>query len=643
MIPNINRVYSKSPSLVAYALRITIPIGVAVLLTTWYIENNLLQSTIEENLRKHIVEIEARERKQIQNNLNGLKSFANSLAENDLIINSLIDLEERSNYIPVFFNSLVAPLSRQARVSLVDYQGRIIASSISHNNIPSVSATMVEKGAFFIDTDKLLIVEPILISGLSEGAIVLYYPNSSYSEMFGNSSIQHDLFITGNNDLVVYSTNTDLAITGEYDTNHTLKDWLKIRNLIPESNIGVTIGSSLEVSLESMNTIQTMRIIGLAILILISIGLVLLSTIIVSRPLKRFSTVISTIKNVGDLEKRLDTKGPREIAEIATTFNRMEGWLQSTTVSRNYMDNIFGSITEGIVTIDAKGLITTFNASATKLFGYDSREVIGQNVSILMQESERHDHDSYIEKAKFQETRVITQNRDLQGRRKDGSLFALELIVTPLEEGGMKGYVGTIRDITERKLIEHRLEQRSQELKRMNKELEFMALNDSLTGLGNRNMFTDRLSNQIAIYKRNPNPFSLLMMDLNKFKAVNDTYGHEAGDEVLSEVGKRLLEMGRDVDMFFRLGGDEFAAIVTTGVTDSGIAIMAERIIDTIEVPVKFNSLELNIGISIGIVFCPGHSEDEDELLRLADDAMYAAKRGRLGYLIASAPGQQTA
>ena len=72
MIPNINRVYGKSPSLVAYALRITIPIGVAILLTTWYIENNLLQSTIEENLRKHIVNIEARERKQIQNNLNGL-------------------------------------------------------------------------------------------------------------------------------------------------------------------------------------------------------------------------------------------------------------------------------------------------------------------------------------------------------------------------------------------------------------------------------------------------------------------------------------------------------------------------------------------------------------------------------------------
>ena len=589
----------------------------------------------EAELREHMEDIEALDRKNIQNHLGSLKAFAKSLAENDLIINSLVDIEGRNNYIPIFFSSLVGPLSKEARTTLVDYRGRVIASSTSHIDMPSVTQSMVEQGTFVIDTDRLLIVEPILISGYAEGAIVLIYPSITFSDLFGSPVFPHSLFVTDDNNRVVYSTNDDLATVGEIQTGPTPDGWLEISTEMPRSNIQLTSSASLGVTLKAMQDIQAVRLIGLAALLLVSIGLVLLSTAIVSRPLKRFSAVISSIKGVKDLEKRLDTKGPSEISEIASAFNRMEDWLQTTTVSRNYMDSIFGSITEGIVTIDAKGLITTFNASASKLFGYNSEEVIGQNVSILMQEEERQEHDVYIGKARFHEARIIAQNRDLQGRRKDGSLFPLELTVTPLEEGGLNGYVGTIRDITERKLAEQKLLQRSRELKRMNRELEFMALNDTLTGLGNRNQFTENLCNLIASCKRNQTSFSLLMMDLNKFKEVNDSYGHEAGDEVLRVVGERFKELSREADRLFRLGGDEFAALITTSVTDSGLAIMAERIIQTIEIPIAYDSTELSIGISIGIAVFPDHSKDEEQLLRIADNAMYQAKRGRLGYLIA--------
>ncbi len=178
-------------------------------------------------------------------------------------------------------------------------------------------------------------------------------------------------------------------------------------------------------------------------------------------------------------------------------------------------------------------------------------------------------------------------------------------------------------------------------IEEMNKTFEHMALNDSLTGLGNRNLFTDRLNSLIATSRRSREPFSLLMMDLNKFKDVNDTHGHEAGDEVLREVGKRLTALARDADSFFRLGGDEFAALVTTGVTREGISIMAERIIGAFELPVEFKSIPLQIGVSIGLVFFPEHSEDGDELLRLADAAMYEAKRGRLGFSIPSITEKQ--
>jgi len=629
----------KSSSLFTYALRIAIPVGVAVLFALWLIQNHLIQSTVEVELREHIKNVGARETAQIQSNLDGLQSYARALAANDLIVNGLIDVEGRDTYIPVFFHSLIAPLAPEASVSLLDYKGRGIASSARDNAMPPVSPEMIKDGAFFIDSHRLLIVEPVLISGSAEGAIVLNYSSSTYDEIFGGPASPHGLFVEGFNGLVVYSTNSNLATVGDLNMETSKQDWLHVRDSIANSNLAVIVGSSLEVALQSMETIQFLQIAGLVVLLLVTVSLLLFSVFIVSRPLKQFTANISAIQRMSDLNKHLDTKGPREIAKIASTFNRMTDWLMSTTVSRDYMDNILESINEGIVTIDNKGLITTFNAGATEIFGYDISEVIGRNVSMLLPSDERENHDGYLLKTDLHLPRIIAKNRELQGCRKNGTAFPLELVVSPLTEENMPhGFVATIRDITERKIIEERLEQRSQELKRINKELEQMALNDSLTGLGNRNLFTDRLNNLLATCKRNQSHFSLLMMDLNKFKHINDTYGHEAGDAVLREVGKRLKALGRDVDSFFRLGGDEFAALISTGVTRKGMEFLANRIIHAFEAPIEYHSEQLKVGISIGIVLFPEHSEDEEELQRLADAAMYEAKRGQLGYTIACTP-----
>ena len=172
----------------------------------------------------------------------------------------------------------------------------------------------------------------------------------------------------------------------------------------------------------------------------------------------------------------------------------------------------------------------------------------------------------------------------------------------------------------------------------MNKTMQQMAFKDSLTGLGNRNLFNDRIEALIATCRRNKEPFSLMLMDLNKFKEINDNYGHEAGDFTLREVGRRLKELGRDADGFFRLGGDEFAALISTGVSHDGAEIMANKIIEALRIPVDYDSHSLEIGISIGIVFFPNHSDDHDTLMRLADAAMYEAKRGKHGYTVSAIP-----
>ncbi len=156
----------------------------------------------------------------------------------------------------------------------------------------------------------------------------------------------------------------------------------------------------------------------------------------------------------GNLTTRLPELGKDEIGNLASAFNHMADWLQSTTVSRDYMDNVLESITDGIVTIDEQGLITTCNHATLEMFGYERDEVIGRNVSILSPPAARRDHQTFTANSQIHAPRIISLNRDLEGCRKDGSLFPMELMVTPMQVGGKRGFVGTIRDITERKEVD---------------------------------------------------------------------------------------------------------------------------------------------------------------------------------------------
>jgi len=160
-------------------------------------------------------------------------------------------------------------------------------------------------------------------------------------------------------------------------------------------------------------------------------------------------------------------------------------------------------------------------------------------------------------------------------------------------------------------------------------KLERLALYDTLTGLGNRNLFQRELAHTIAVSQRKKGSFPLLVMDLDKFKAANDTFGHEAGDAILAEIGSRLREISRAADTYFRLGGDEFTAILDTG-SDGGVA--ARRIIEVIAQPVSFGPHMLEVHVSVGVAMYPSDGESIEELVRSADTAMYEAKRNNLGW-----------
>lgn len=182
-------------------------------------------------------------------------------------------------------------------------------------------------------------------------------------------------------------------------------------------------------------------------------------------------------------------------------------------------------------------------------------------------------------------------------------------------EGDFQGYRGVTKDITERKMYEERIRH--------------MAQHDSLTQLPNRVLFYDRLDQAIKIAKRKVEKFALFYLDLDRFKLVNDHFGHDTGDRVLIEVARRMRDALRASDTLARLGGDEFAVIACEIVSANDVVTVAQKLIDVLTLPYTLTNVPkpIDVGVSIGIAVFPGDSESMNELVKAADDAMYRAKQ----------------
>jgi diguanylate cyclase (GGDEF)-like protein/PAS domain S-box-containing protein len=179
-------------------------------------------------------------------------------------------------------------------------------------------------------------------------------------------------------------------------------------------------------------------------------------------------------------------------------------------------------------------------------------------------------------------------------------------------DGSVAGLIGTIVDITERKQAEERVRH--------------LAHFDELTGLPNRSMFNQRLGHALARARRAGDPLAILFIDLDRFKNVNDTLGHEAGDRVLKEIAQRLRGCLREVDTVSRLGGDEFVVLIEGPPQPADVADVAQKILAAVARPVLLESQEFHLTASIGISTCPGDSDDLQGLMKNADIAMYRAK-----------------
>jgi diguanylate cyclase (GGDEF)-like protein/PAS domain S-box-containing protein len=217
--------------------------------------------------------------------------------------------------------------------------------------------------------------------------------------------------------------------------------------------------------------------------------------------------------------------------------------------------------------------------------------------------------------------RAIDERRELnvtfRNRRKDGTLFWNDLTVTPVadEKGQVTHFIGVINDVTV--------------LKQRTAHLEHEVNHDALTGLANRTLLWDRLEQAIHMAQRNKSLVATVLMDLNGFKKINDTLGHEAGDEVLTSVAQRLLSSVRDIDTVARLSGDEFVLVLVNQPSLRFTLRMVQRLRQCMMRPVVFDGAEIEVGAAIGVSVYPHDGKTAFELVRAADVAMYHGKSTR--------------
>jgi diguanylate cyclase (GGDEF)-like protein/PAS domain S-box-containing protein len=282
------------------------------------------------------------------------------------------------------------------------------------------------------------------------------------------------------------------------------------------------------------------------------------------------------------------------------------------------------SVAEGIMLLDADGTIRSWNAAAAKLFGYSAEEVVGRNVSMLMVEELRASNIAATQRflATGESKMLGRQDQNCPARRKDGSRFELGFTLTATGGVDKPQLVAVLRDVTERKEAE--------------KLLMRLALHDTLTGLPNRASFEQRIESALARCRRSGKPLALILLDLDNFKPVNDTLGHEVGDRLLVAVADRLTGTLRESDLLARLGGDEFTIVAEDLKGAEDAVAIAAKTIALLSDPLDVSGHTIRVSMSIGIALYR-EGDTPQTLMRRADQALYDAKgAGRARYRLAA-------
>jgi diguanylate cyclase (GGDEF)-like protein/PAS domain S-box-containing protein len=351
--------------------------------------------------------------------------------------------------------------------------------------------------------------------------------------------------------------------------------------------------------------------------VLVGLGFIAVSLLFVfffghllTRSLRQLRDAARRIAN-GNINEHLAlSTNINEVHDLAVALEHMRGKLvareQEIALHAARQSAVLDTADEGIITLDEHCHIQSLNPAAEHMFGYRKDELIGTPFSRLLLPSD-------VERFISPDGQPIPlSHQELTGLRKSGEIFFLLLSISEGNVSNTRFFTVMARDNSERHIFES--------------ELEYLATHDTLTGLPNRTLLYDRLKQAITQCARAKKLAAVLFIDLDRFKIINDTLGHAAGDIVLKEVAERLRSCVREGDSVARNGGDEFTVVLSLLNDPNDAALIAQKILAALMQSFTLNNEEFFIGGSIGISIYPSDASDADSLLNNADAAMYHAK-----------------
>jgi diguanylate cyclase (GGDEF)-like protein/PAS domain S-box-containing protein len=342
------------------------------------------------------------------------------------------------------------------------------------------------------------------------------------------------------------------------------------------------------------------------------------------RPVLRLAQGSRELAN-GNYQVHIEHWPNDEVGQLADAFNdsakrigTLVGNLEQEHLNLMRAESMFRGVAEtsavGIYIIQDHKLVFA-NTRIAQMFGVEQHTLL-ESLSVfdLVAEDDHDLLDANLQKRLRPDGRIEGLASEYQACRKDGTLLDLAVYGSGMSLNGRPAMIGIAMDITERKVAEEAIRK--------------LAFHDRMTGLPNRRMMEDRLGQLIALAKREERKLSLLFIDLDKFKAVNDQHGHEAGDWLLAQVASRMGSVLRESDTASRIGGDEFVILLPDARNAEDAVVVAEKIRLVLEQPfVMDNGVTLSISSSIGVVIYPDLADNLRDLLRYGDEAMYRAKK----------------
>lgn len=334
------------------------------------------------------------------------------------------------------------------------------------------------------------------------------------------------------------------------------------------------------------------------------------------KPITRLTEVAQSIAH-GHYKIRLPKTYDSETAELTSAIRNLREQVRIREISLQESENrnniVIENLPLGIVVADIDGRILRLNAHLTDMYGYEDDELKGKSIDMLAS----HDHFNSLSSlaARLREQNIQDVIDDLEyfeARHKNGSIFPINISMTPIILNQHNHVLLSIIDISNKVAAE--------------KQLWHQANYDELTQLPNRKLFYELLSQEQKIALRQKHILWLLFLDLDGFKEINDTYGHNLGDMLLIEVANRLKGAVRESDVLARLGGDEFVILLTNVDEVASVERISEQIIKKIAAKFQLGQYEAFISTSIGIACFPNDADNSSDLLRFADQAMYQAK-----------------